>query len=333
MPNPSLPVRDAALLSEARSFKQELLSRMFGVSPQAAASAKGAPGATALDLLPPGSNVVGFGYGAKVTYGAGVEGEPAVRVYVRTKVAESALSPAEKIPPTINGKATDVLPVGDVSALARPTKCGVSVGHFAITAGTLGCLVRRRDLSVGDHFILSNNHVLANANAARAGDDILEPGPLDGGNPAAPIAELTDFEPLDFVGTNTIDAAIARVLNIADVEPEILGNVGRVASPTRPAALYESVRKHGRTTLHTIGVIMDLAADVNVRYGTRVAAFEDQLAISGVGGSFSSGGDSGSLIVNAVTRHPVALLFAGGMGTTFANPIDPVLDRFGVDIL
>jgi hypothetical protein len=175
--------------------------------------------------------------------------------------------------------------------------------------------------------------VLANSNVASPGDSILEPGPLDGGNPLDPIAELTEFEPIDFFGTNSMDAAIARVLQQGDVEPEILGNIGRVTQPPAQASLYESVRKHGRTTLHTIGVIMDLAADINVRYGPRIAAFEDQIAISGVGGAFSDGGDSGSCIVDAVQRNPVALLFAGGMGTTFANPIIPVLDRFDVDIV
>ncbi len=330
MPN---EIRDAALVSEARSYKAELLERLFGISALAAASGKGTKGALALGVLPRGSNVVGIGYGAKVTSGAGVEGELAVRVYVRAKVAESSLPASEKVPKTVNGKSTDVITVGDITPFARPTDCGVSVGHFAITAGTLGCLVRRRAPGINDHFILSNNHVLANTNVASAGDAILEPGPTDGGNPTDPIAELTDFEPLDFFGANSMDAAIARVLNVGDVNPEILGNIGRVAQPPAPAALYESVRKHGRTTRHTIGVIMDLAADVNVRYGTRLAAFEDQIAISGVGGAFSDGGDSGSCIVDAVLRHPVALLFAGGLGTTFANPIIPVLDRFGVDIV
>ena len=51
------------------------------------------------------------------------------------------------------------------------------------------------------------------------------------------------------------------------------------------------------------------------------------------GGPFSAGGDSGSLIVDAVTGQPVALLFAGGLGQTFANPIDPILARFKVEIL
>src|SRR4029077_10867515 len=123
----------------------------------------------------------------------------------------------------VNGVPTDVIPVGDLAALALPTSCGVSVGHFMISAGTLGCLVQSTAPGTGDHFILSNNHVLANTNSGTKegpgvpGDDIWEPGPLDGGMAPA-IAQLTDFEPIVFgslpAGSkNTIDAAIARVLN------------------------------------------------------------------------------------------------------------------------
>ncbi len=320
------PVADERFLENARQYKSELLSRMFGIT---AFAAESEPQGTA---LPAGSNVVGFGFGAKIAAGAAVAGETAVRVYVRAKVPAASLSRSEVVPAEVNGVPTDVVQVGDVAALARPTKCGVSVGHPEITAGTLGCLVKWRDSD--DTYILSNNHVLANSNDAAAGDPILEPGPLDGGVPDEPIAELTEFEPLDFTGPNRIDAAIARVLRRGDVEPEILGGIEHPQQPVVPGALYQSVRKHGRTTLHTIGVVMDLAADVNVRYGTKVAAFEDQLAVAGVGGQFSSGGDSGSLVVDAVTRRPVGLLFAGGgLGTTFVNPMGLVLDRFGVEIV
>ncbi len=321
-----VPVADGRLLENARRYKSELLSRMFGIT---AFAAESEPEGTA---LPAGSNVVGLGFGAKVAVGAAVTGETAVRVYVRAKVPAASLTRSEAVPSEVNGTPTDVVQVGDVVAFARLTKCGVSVGHHAITTGTLGCLVKRHGSD--DHFILSNNHVLANANDADTGDHILEPGPLDGGIPVDPIARLTDFEPLDFSGPNRMDAAIAAVLRREDVEPEVLGGIGHPQQPVVPGALYQSVRKHGRTTLHTIGVIMDLAADINVRYGTKSAAFEEQLAVSGVGGQFSSGGDSGSLVVDAVTRRPVGLLFAGGgLGTTFVSPIGPVMDRFGVEIV
>ncbi len=131
--------------------------------------------------------------------------------------------------------------------------------------------------------------------------------------------------------TDLIAVGDIRV-NPADVLPEIL-TIGPVVLPDMPASLYQSVRKHGRTTLHTIGVIMDISADINVLYGSNTAHFEDQLAIVGAGSSFSSGGDSGSLVVDGVTRRPVGLLFAGGGSMTFTNPIDQVISRLRIQIV
>jgi PKD repeat protein len=61
------------------------------------------------------------------------------------------------------------------------------------------------------------------------------------------------------------------------------------------------------------------------------ATFTGQIGISP--GTFSAGGDSGSLIVtNNTTRSPVGLLFAGSSSRTLANPIGAVLSYFGVSI-
>src|SRR3989449_7150169 len=76
----------------------------------------------------------------------------------------------------------------------RPAPGGVSIGHIQITAGTLGILARRN----GRPVILSNNHVLANQNAGRVGDPILQPGPADGGRLQDTIARLVDFVPIQF---------------------------------------------------------------------------------------------------------------------------------------
>jgi hypothetical protein len=334
-------VADDALRQSARQYKDELVQQLFGV----AAVAAGAGSVALSQALQPGSNIVGLGYGAKISGGSvGGPDEVAVRVYVQAKLPQATVPVDERVPPTVNGIPTDVIPLGDLAALLRPTACGVSVGHVNVSAGTLGCLVGQAGASPNDHFILSNNHVLADSNRATKarpqtpGDNILEPAPLDGGNPADPIAELTDFEPIAFgvlpPGTkNVIDAAIARVLDPADVTADILGGIGRVQQPIMTASLFQSVRKHGRTTRHTVGVIMDLAADIKVRYGTQVAMFEDQVGIVGAGGVFSAGGDSGSLIVDAVTRRAMGLLFAGGGGLAFANRIDPVLLRFNASII
>jgi hypothetical protein len=324
-------IADEKLLQEAHSYKAELLAGMFGVAARAA-SASGTSAARArrtLSNVPLSSNIVGVGYGTKSTGGISVQGEIAVRVYVRSKLPRLMVSAADLVPTDINGKPTDVIAIGDVVALERPTSCGVSIGHQEVTAGTLGCLVKRVS-SPDSIYVLSNNHVLANTNDARQGDSILEPGRIDGGDPQDPIAELTDFERL-VDGTNQMDAAIARVIDTTDLSPDLL-DVGYLQKPLMLASLYQSVRKRGRTTLHTVGV-MDLSADVRVTYARRYFDFEDQLGIVGAPGPFSAGGDSGSLIFDAVTKRPVALLFAGAIGITFANPIGVILDRFGIEIV
>ena len=56
--------------------------------------------------------------------------------------------------------------------------------------------------------------------------------------------------------------------------------------------------------------------------------------MSGVGRPFSMPGDSGSLIVDAETKRPVGLLFAGdGDGSTFANRIDKVVNALTIPFI
>jgi hypothetical protein len=327
-------IADQTTLEAARSFKADLFSKMF--TQTESASARGAFPArkiSPLSLLPRHNNVVGVGYGSKISYGASgaiIEDVLAVRVYVRTKLPQSEVPLINRVPAKINGKPTDVIAVGELSLFGRPTSCGVSIGHPEITAGTLGCLVKRSGDNSNEVFILSCNHVLANCNKASLGDPILEPGADDGGANYPPIAELTAFEPL--VGVNIMDAAIARVLKPGDVTPDIR-DIGCIEPPAGPSSLYQSVRKYGRTTRHTMGIVADIAADFRVNVDNDLIDFENQLAINGVSGIFSDGGDSGSVIVDAVTKSAVALLLAGGNGLTFASPIGPVLNRFGVEVV
>lgn len=312
---------------EAHRLKAELLGRMFGTAATAATQQ------AALHVaVPPQANILGVGFGAKEVGGSMVD-DLAVRVYVRSKKPRVELTSDELVPASVGGRPTDVIAVGDLAALARPVECGVSVAHIDVTAGTLGCLVELADAPEGDRYILSNNHVLADSNAGTPGDPILEPAPMDGGDPDDPIATLHRAVQIHFDGTpNEVDAAVALLNDPNDVLPEIR-HIGPPVVPPVGAALYQSVRKHGRTTGHTVGVIVDVSADIEVRFGRRTAPFVDQFAVVGVGGAFSDGGDSGSLVVDAVDRNPVALLFAGGGATTFANPIDPVLDAFDATIV
>ncbi len=306
-------------------------------------------------------NVVGVGIGLREVRGRTTD-EICVVALVRQKIPKAGLTPEALVPAQLEGVSTDVMQVGVLRALAgrterqRPVPGGVSVGHYKVTAGTLGGIIR--DRSSGARLILSNNHVLANSNEARPGDPVLQPGPVDGGRVARDmIAELDRFKPIQFssgpptcglaqsyakVGnvigkllkskhrieafqsdpeaSNRIDAALARPLDGVEVLDEILeiGVIGGVA----PASLGLNVRKSGRTTALTTGQIIVLETTVNIRYGDRTARFEGQI----VTGAMSEPGDSGSLLVAGDSLLAVGLLFAGSAQATVYNPIQEVLN-------
>lgn len=217
-----------------------------------------------------------------------------------------------------------------------PIPIGSSVGHVDITAGTIGCLVRDRN---GNPFGLTNNHVGANSNAALIGDAIQHPGPTDAGStdPIYQIGTLIDFEPIDFAGTNIIDASLIKVQEgILSNSGPCYGYVIPRETPVEPV-LGLKVQKLGRTTRHTRGFVSEVNVTVNVNFGVGIAQFVDQVGFQAdlANGSYISlgaPGDSGSLIVTNPGRSPVALLFAGGGLDTFGNPIDAVLERFDVRI-
>ena len=310
------------------------------------------------------ANVVATGVGYKVRGG---ERTPDLSLVcsVIEKVGLSDLAPKDRIPEAMGGLPTDVVATGRIRALQaptgrfRPAPGGVSIGHKDITAGTLGCLVRKDGLV----YILSNNHVLANSNDASPGDPILQPGPHDGGTVGSDhIADLTDFVPIVFdeapsdcqigqlvanvlnglarsmgsttrlktvriqADDNLVDAAIARPLSDADVLDEIL-NIGPMTGQAS-ADLGTAVKKMGRTTGLTTDQINQVDVTANVQYGAgKIARFSDQL----VAGPMSQGGDSGSAVLDADDRI-VGLLFAGSDTTTIINRIEHVFAGLGVSL-
>ncbi|MBW2739054.1 MAG: serine protease [Deltaproteobacteria bacterium] len=217
----------------------------------------------------------------------------------------------------------------------RPVPIGVSTGHPDITAGTIGCRV-----TDGVYFYaLSNNHVYANENSASISDVVLQPGTYDGGTIANDaIGTLDDFEQIYFDGSdNTIDAAIAfsSKENLDNATPA--DGYGTPKSTTIQAEVNQPVKKYGRTTGLTKGRVYGINATVDINYNSGVARFVSQIIITP--GSFSAGGDSGSLVVidgkgrtKGDDRKAVGLLFAGSDLITIANPISEVLDRFIVTI-
>lgn len=310
------------------------------------------------------SNVVAAGVGYKLTASKKTEALGIV-CSVRKKMANTQLSSRDMVPRTLDGIPTDVIQTGPIRALQghtgriRPAPGGVSIGHRDITAGTLGCLVKKN----GQTFILSNNHVLANSNEAVPGDPILQPGPYDGGRfPDDHIADLEQFVPISFIGSgsvcstgrrimealnniakalginlrlqivneavgeNLLDAAIARPINPEDVSEEIM-EIGPIQGVMQ-GEFCMAVKKSGRTTGLTTGEILQVDVTVNVQYGqNQIAQFTDQL----MAGPMSQGGDSGSAVLDESNRL-VGLLFAGSDNSTIINRIENVFSALGVGL-
>jgi hypothetical protein len=218
----------------------------------------------------------------------------------------------------------------------RPVPIGVSsMANVSCAAATLGCRVKDSD---GNVYALSCNHVYALENAGQNGvTPASQPSPLDDGckiDLTNDIGTLYNFVKIKFKGgSNIVDCAIVKstTAQIGNATPS--DGYGAPKSSTVAATLGQKVQKYGRTTGYTTGTVNGVNVTVYVGYETGTAVFTDQIEVQGTGGAPSLGepGDSGSLVVDIV-GHPVGLLFAGGGGMTFCNPIDSVLKALDVTI-
>jgi hypothetical protein len=232
------------------------------------------------------------------------------------------------------------------NAQSLPVKLGTSGGNIDdksgkfCCGGTLGSLLSRN----GSFYILSNNHVLARSDQASPGEPISQPSIIEtncstvGTNT---VANLTSFVNLQASGNN-VDAAIALIVpGAVDLTGNILllgGTATGSTSDSGPphqgagirAAVGMTVAKSGRTTGLTCSTVSTTSLSTSVSYQTTCngstsfsVTYRNQVAVSGSG--FSSGGDSGSLIVSQATADPVALLYGGSDTETVGNPVGDVL--------
>lgn len=345
---------DENLLQIKREIENQLLR---GVGQMQAA------GAQAEDAFAGAGNIVGVGVGPGLLPSAAqsgevisVPGEPGrqvLNIYVVERSSVDEVKSAVVDAMGVSAAASDDVPVnvivtGLIDAQPhrfriRPAPAGVSVGHYRITAGTIGCFSRGRSAPRNARMLLlSNNHVIANSNNAAFGDCISQPGPADGGKcPADQIAILERFVPINFSGgVNYVDCATGwcwpdrvrrDLVYLVGGQPRFF----RIGSTPAAPQLNMAVGKSGRTTQLTRGTIIDVSATIRVNYGGgRVALFSDQIAIRGASGTlFSAGGDSGSSIWTwDAARRPVGLLFAGGGGITFANKMSRVVSALDINL-
>lgn len=341
----------SSISSELLALRDEIEATLFSASGEF----------SSMSDVPSTQGIVGVGIGMpdpdSIGLGIGSPGEPSLTLFTESILPEEVLMSNLAQITGVQSLSTNVpiqqIVVGIVDAYShrarhRPAPGGVSVGHHKITAGTLGSrAIGLTSPWTNRHLILSNNHVLANSNDARVGDSIIQPGRADGGkHPQDQIAVLARWVPIHFNNNraNYVDAAIGWAWHERIRGEQYFLSGGKAAYykiGTAPLApnIGMIVGKSGRTTGLTRGRITAIGVAVNVNYGNgRVAHFRNQIAIKSLSNNdFSAGGDSGSLIWNwegnKNNMRPVGLLFAGGGGTTFANPIGAVLKALDIRLL
>lgn len=340
---------DADLLQMKQELEQRIFARPASLAAARQADLGGGEPPAPLD------SIVGVGIGPAhrdfESVGPAGPGAPVLNVYVAEPMGMDEAKAVLVDSFGIRSLSSDLRPVniirtGPIDAYAhrhreRPSPCGNSVAHPSVTAGTQGVLARGRSGERQNRLLmLSNNHVLANSNAAAVNDPILQPGPFDGGvDPADRIALLERWVTINFNpgAVNLLDCATGWCWPDR-VRREFIFRSGgawqyfRVGSVPVAASVGLAVGKSGRTTQLTSGRVIDVNASIQVNYGGgRVANFRDQITIRGSTTVFSQGGDSGSLIWTwDSARRPVGLLFAGGGDFTFANKIGHALDALDI---
>jgi hypothetical protein len=300
----------------------------------------------AVDSLMKMNGVNGVDVGYKYTNGKRTD-EITIRVLVQKK--KKNISDAEKIPEQIGGVNTDVIEMevvpftaskamDEAILLADATKYstvkgGISIGperviNGSVYVGTLGAIVK--DNVTNQPMLLSNFHVMCVDSGWHVGDQMDQPGRVDGGVPVT-----------DRIGTlrravlsNHVDGAISSLSGRPyDCSVVGIGNVKGTAS----AVLNAPVRKRGRTTLLTSGFVDAINATVSINYGPSIGVkvLTNQIGIrpnTAVNPKFSDHGDSGSVVMDA-NNKVIGLLFAGNAaGYTYINPISFVLSELNVTL-
>ncbi len=302
------------------------------------------------------SGVTGVEIGYKIVGGQKTR-ELAIRVLVEEK---KDVSGEEAIPKTIDGVKTDVIerqyvlhpllvPLEEYQLMADtgtydPLVGGISIGPcrsiwmeppdvpsagWYITVGTLGAVVN--DNVTGNKMLLSNFHVMCVDTGWSVGDTMTQPSRPDGGS--CPTGIVGALERASLGGQ--VDCAVSS--HTARGSQCSITEIGTVTG-TAPAVLDQPVRKRGRTTGLTYGIVDSVSLTVAIPYGNGLGTvtLTNQIGIAvdtARSTQFGNNGDSGSVVVND-SREVVGLYFAGTTDGAHgvANPIAAVLSALNVSM-
>ena len=250
--------------------------------------------------------------------------------------------------------------------LLRPARPGMSIGHAGGGTGTLGAVVKRgeqRYILSNNHVLAVMNRAKkgdpilqpAPGDGGTAADQIgvleeyipliltdmaasSEEAQAEPAGCGAMIASLlSGAKSINQVRTampvplttpaNRVDAALALPGHGSMLDASIV-DVGTPPKGVTKAELGMRIVKSGRTTGLTQGTILQVDATLNIKYGDKIAQFEDQIITS----PFSDHGDSGSLVMDA-ERNAVGLLFSGSEHVSIISPIEAVLSALNVEMV
>jgi hypothetical protein len=297
------------------------------------------------DYLPkiPHDHIVGYGFipgrnpliegiddGAIIFYTDSDDQTEIVRKRTPEKIAIPTLKGAKEAEHYIR---TAVYCVGNLamsaafSSRSRPVQPGYSVSHIDMPSGSVGAAV-----SPGDDpehpYILSCHHVLVRYLTFNQHDRIIQPGRSDSGGETDVIAALHDrieLNPSDDEFNNISDAAIARMIDPNQIS-HIYPNVGEVRTISDRILRNMRVKKIGRTTGQTFGVVADPFARIRVRLpqsanSTVQVGFRDVVFCT----SFTQRGDSGAAVLSD-SNALLGLVIAGTHKVTVFCRIVPIFE-------
>lgn len=280
-----------------------------------------------------GRNIAGLGVGEREV-GGNITDELSLRFYVRRKLPRSKCRmkiPARIETPGLGSILTDVIEIGELrkhasrKAEQRPAYPGCSVGSGLI-AGTLGCIVRKRNGSPGS-YLLTNAHVIARDGNAALNSPIFQPALVDErSTPPGSFAKLSEVVSFEFSPSkynNVADAAIAKIRRPSMADSTIIG-IGKPAGVVA-AKRGMLVQKSGRSSDLTHGKIRDIHFRTRIKYerdkmgNIGWVGFKDQILVT----KFSQEGDSGALVLDQ-KNMAVGLVFAGSEQASICNSIQNV---------
>lgn len=201
-------------------------------------------------------------------------------------------------------------PLIPYKTLYRPIQPGCSVGVIGprfldldkLQGGTLTCIVEKKSGESGELFALGNAHVISYWNLLEIGKPVYQPGcyNLEEGT----IANLTLGYPVDAGGVNSIDAAIAMLVDNEIASNNVLG-LGDISGIETDIHEDMLVKLSGAVSGVREGTIIDTDAaiwfDWVVPGGNVSTSFDNQILVlpADANTTMSSFGDSGAPVVTS----------------------------------